>query len=299
MNLVSYVKNNRAALIKEPFVIVLGSGVHAQAYSAEKNVLNDWDELLKSIDSKFQPSGNYPLDFESILSRKCLNKPSLQRNEIEEIQLNKIAEVLKKFCLKPGQPEYPVSFLSSPLISDVVNLNFDLVIENLPGGHIPKGKLIKRSPADSYSTLNYELEGLTFWHPHGSIDVPKSILLSQRRYFLYSQKVEQLRKRFMAKVNSNKPNRIIPENWFELLATRPIIICGASLSPAEWDIWLAIVSRYRMRSNTKQKNQPIFKMYGCEQRPKSARGHINHFYPISSQHRCFSDEWILINKLFN
>ena len=94
MNLVSYVKNNRAALIKEPFVIVLGSGVHAQAYSAEKNVLNDWDELLKSIDSKFQPSGNYPLDFESILSRKCLNKPSLQRNEIEEIQLKVFCDFL-------------------------------------------------------------------------------------------------------------------------------------------------------------------------------------------------------------
>lgn len=141
---------------------------------------------------------------------------------------------------------------------------------------------------------------IIFWHPHGSVEKPNSILLGLRRYFMNSMSVEKMRKQFMQKIQNAKGEIIKATNWFELLATRPVIVCGASLSSSELDIWLALVSRYRMRRVRNFKTMPIFMMnVSSENKQKIPKGYINHFYPISYGKMCFSNQWHTIVKLFN
>ncbi len=119
------------------------------------------------------------------------------------------------------------------------------------------------------------------------------MLLSYRNYFLYSKQVEKLRNNFMA---NRRLNIISKENWYDLLAKKPILVCGASLSNIEWDIWLAIVSLARLRNKNKY---PIFKMHGLEDNNLVPKSGINFFYPITKNRLCFSEEWQIIIDAFN
>lgn len=304
MNLQSYLKRHSKNL-KRQFVIILGSGIHKQAFCCEKNPLNDWGELLKMLDSSFKPTQNYSLDFESIIQKKHMlllkhkKYKSIQRKAVEEIQLKKISDKLQKYIKKNNPNEYPLSVFASPLVSDVINLNFDLIVEGLIFGKKQNGQFCHRKGNHDFSTLHYRSdENLpTFWHPHGAIDKPKSILLSQRKYFLYTAQVEGLRNHYMNRIRNRKPEEVQPENWFELLAQRPIIICGASLSSAEIDIWHAILCRYRMKSQNNKTASHIFMMYGSADRPNTSEGYINHFYPITDDKLSYKEEWKILQSL--
>ena len=97
----------------------------------------------------------------------------------------------------------------------------------------------------------------------------------------------------MSRLKKTTSEIVDPENWFELLAQRPIIVCGASLSSAEFDIWHSILCRYRMN----KPQPPMFKMFGCSERPETKEGYINHFDPITEDKLSFKDEWQMLQKM--
>lgn len=299
MDLLSYVNKNKKYLSENPFVLIIGSGYHKQAFCCEKNPLTDWSELLKTLNSKKQLSHNYPLDFESIMHDKYLMNPSKQRNKIEGEALKEICSNIREFKWLKKEQDYPSLFFNSPYVSDVINLNFDLVAENIfSNGKIPKAQFSKNTSKKIINTLHYKFDNVTFWHPHGSTDNAKSILLSLRKYFLYTNDVEHLRKNFMKRIRDSKKDIVKPNNWFELLASRPVIICGASISYAEWDIWLALVTRYRMRENQSTKLNPIFMMFdNNDKRKKIKECNVNHFYPVTNKNLCFTEQWKIIEKV--
>jgi hypothetical protein len=300
-----YFKNNKNKIAKNKFVVIIGSGFHIQGIGKKKNILNNWSALLSSIDKNVKLSGNNVLDFEKIVRyrteiQKLKNKNASQ---IEKELLKEVASSIINYSKSVDKSKYPTNIFNNRYVSDVINLNYDLVVESIAGdiNHIKNQysdyKISKKKiKTPILSTLYYDVNEIRFWHPHGSVLRPETIQLGIRSYYKKTIEVETLRKRFKSKTRDKTKLVYENSNWFDLLSTRPIIICGASLSTSEWDLWLAIVSRLRNYAQYSQKETPIFKMYGNTNIKN--REEINYFNRISNG-KNFKKEWILINNLLN
>ena len=224
-------------------------------------------------------------------------------SQIEKELLKEAANSIIDFSKSIDKSKYLTNIFNNRYVSDVINLNYDLVAEGIVGdiNHIKNQhsdyKISKKNiKTPILSTLYYNVNDIRFWHPHGSVLKPETIKLGLRSYYKNTIEVETLRKRFKAKTRAKKKLVYENSNWFDLLSTRPIIICGASLSTSEWDLWLAIVTRLRNYAQYSQKETPIFKMYG-NTNIKDSEG-LNYFNPISYG-KNFKKEWILINNILN
>lgn len=288
------------------FVLVIGSGIHKQAFGAKKNILSDWETLLKSVSKKVSLSQNYILDFESIVVAETRKQKSNSASKIELIQLKALSRKIINFKVNKYKSNYPLRIFNSNCISDVINLNFDIVVEHF----LSNDKIIRGRYSDHYmddnekkkspllSSLYYEVNGIKYWHPHGSVLKPDSILLGLRKYSKNAKEVEQLRKRYKSKTNLSKKHSTGNLNWFDALIQRPIIICGASLSDSEWDIWLAIVNRFRNYARYYEKEQPIFIMTdGKILNRNCVNNFIKKFSPISFNTCSYEQEWQLLEEL--
>jgi len=305
ITLSNYFKKNKEKLTKNKFVLIIGSGFHCQGNEMKNNNLNNWDELLGSIEPNVKLSSNNVLDFETIVRYgTAIQKPKKKNaSQIEKELLKEVTKSITDFSKTIDKSKYPAHIFNSKYVDDVINLNYDLVAQSIVGDitHIKNQfsdyKLLKnKSKTPILSTLYYDVNDIRFWHPHGSVLKPDTILLGLRSYYKNTTSIETLRKRFKAKTRAKTKLVQNNSNWFDLISTRPILICGASLSTAEWDLWLAIVSRYRNYAKNSKNENPIFKMYGNKN--DINRGDINYFNPISNG-KSFEEEWILIKKLFN
>jgi hypothetical protein len=284
------------------FVIILGSGIHRQA-SDDKNILSDWHSLLRSVNKKAKITNDYVLDFENIICKHADLKKDKPALEVENELIKKIAGKLKSIDISKWETNYPLGIFNNHFVSDVINLNFDTKIEELITGK----KNLQNKYSDYYdknkkplnSTLFHDVNSIRFWHPHGSVTKPDTILLGLRKYAHNSQEVEILRKRYKAKTREREKVNVQKTNWYDVLTMNPVIICGASMSTAEWDLWLAIVNRMRNYARNKQNLQPIFIMTGGHKIGEcTAKGGEHFFSPITEKNLSFSEEWKHIEKLF-
>ena len=112
--------------------------------------------------------------------------------------------------------------------------------------------------------------------------------------------VEKLRTHYKSKSRDGQLEDVSNANWYDLLTTRPIIICGASLSHAEWDIWTALVNRSRNYARYPKHEQPIYIMTNepglYEKRSKDS---VNYFIPLTSKKESFTAQWNKLEKLFS
>jgi hypothetical protein len=286
---------------KNKFVIVLGSGFH-KIISEPHELLSDWSYLLKVIKPTFESTGNYLLDFEKILIERngsdSLKQKVLMASEKEKELLKVISTKIneaQKEVLSNSINSYPPFIFNPDFVSDVICLNFDTIAEevcryNYKPESIKRG-FVKLSNDIEQSLLHlttryteFSFSGnrkLRFWHPHGSITKPTSIILSARKYAQHIGVIERLRKHSKSKErNTNDKN-----TWYDALTHNPVLIIGASISAAEWDIWSAFVNRERnfSKPNNKIHRKPVFQMRSTE----------NGKYPIDKTNQ----EWF--NNLFN
>ena len=307
ITLSSFIKKNN--IENNKFVLILGTGFHIQGECFKKNILNDWPTLLTAIEPKVKLSGNYVLDFESIVRFRTANQKNKTKKtatQIEKEILKDVADKISNFTISISKENYPSEIFKSTYISDVINLNFDLVAEGLftdvkkikPQFTEYKQNIINKVKKPILSTLYFEANDIRFWHPHGSVKKSDTILLGLRSYFKNTQDIEVLRSQYKAKTKKEINLKKEDLNWFDLLTIRPVIICGASLSTAEWDIWLALVSRYRNYANYSKNENPIFMMHGYDTKNSIAINNVNNFNPISNKKLSYSEEWQLIEKLF-
>jgi hypothetical protein len=289
-------------------VVILGSGFHSQAFKCEKNVLTDWETLLKKIYPKACITHNYTLDFESIVIAKTKGQESRAKYSslIEKELLRDVANEILSVEIDRVKPLYPLEIFNSKYVSDVISLNFDTVPERLLSGesklkchYAPLTSKSKLTEDERNTLLYHEVKGIKFWHPHGTVEKPGSILLGMRRYGQRIRIAERLRKHYKRK-SKDGVLEIDGCNWYDLLITRPIIICGASLSPSEWDVWTALVNRRRNYARNYKREQPIYIMTDNPGIYEARNpDNVNYFIPILSKQESFAAQWNKITKLLS
>lgn len=289
-------------------ILVLGSGFHAQAFKSETNVLSDWSKLLLAVSPHVELTENYILDFETIVRIKTRNQRPREKNasQIEKDVLKDVAEKILSVKIDRTKQFYPLDIFNSSYVSDVISLNFDTVPERLLTGksklkcqYAPFTSKDKLTEDERNALLYHQVEGIRFWHPHGTVEKPSSILLGMRRYGQRIKMVERLRKHYKSK-SKDGSLEIQVSNWYDLLTTRPIIICGASLSHAEWDIWTALVNRSRNYARYPKNQQPIYIMTDNPGMYEARNpDNVNYFIPITSKQESFAAQWSKLEELFS
>jgi len=270
--------------------------------------LADWSKLLLAVEPRLALTENYILDFETIVRMKTRNQGTRVKyaSQIEKDVLKDVAEKILSVKIDRTKQFYPLEIFNSNYVSDVISLNFDTVPERLLSvnsklkcHYAPFSSKEKLKEDERNALLYHQVEGIKFWHPHGTVEKPSSILLGMRRYGQRIKMVERLRKQYKRK---SKDGLLDMEgsNWYDLLTTRPIIICGASLSNAEWDIWTALVNRSRNYARYPKREQPIYIMTDnpglYEKRSKDS---VNYFIPLTSKKESFAAQWNKLEKLFS
>lgn len=303
-----YFQEVNSKRIKEKFVIILGSGIHKQVFEDGTNAfdcLKSWRCLLKVIDSKAECSDNFLLDFEKIILKKTNNQNEKAAYKIEVDVLKnvviKIKEVQSK-VLKRTDINYPIEIFNSNFVSDVISLNFDIIPELLLNNN-KKTKVNnlnehKNKKSIIHSTRHRVIKGINFWHPHGDLDKYDSLILGTRKYGLYINKIEKLRKR--SKHQKKLDN--YQKSWYDVLTHNPVIILGADISDTEGDIWNAIVNRernYGKKDNNEKHKYPIFQMriLDSENQTKTKSNEI-WFKPLFEENLSFTDQWNKLQTLF-
>lgn len=82
----------------QKIVILLGSGFHSNAFGHDRNVLNSWERLLQEVAPKIKLTGDYVLDFETIVVQKTRNQRSKEKfaSQVEKVILYEVAEKILK-----------------------------------------------------------------------------------------------------------------------------------------------------------------------------------------------------------
>ena len=227
------------------YTLIIGAGIHAQALkgsSYSSAALASWHNLLLAIGAE---SFNNPLlGFESLVIKKAKDE-KIAAYKAEQNLLKQIAETLEAEQTKiinDTNIEYPLSIFNPEKVSDVIILNFDLVIENLlTKGNLPK---LEKSPHNdsTYRTIN----GIRFWHPHGCIEEPYSIEFGIRKYGKNLKVIEALRSLYkMDERNEEYDLTKIQATWYSAIMLNPLVFVGTGLSFDEWGLWFALTSRKR------------------------------------------------------
>jgi|LakMenEpi03Aug12_release.lakeMendotaPanAssembly.Ray.scaffolds.fasta_scaffold57209_4 hypothetical protein len=299
----------------DKIVLIIGSGIHKEflkIWTKEAFNFKCWKHLFMSIveieASNIIPS-NFPiLDFEKIVVEKTActstdlnSKPAylVERNLIKEVvgllSTNRLSTIdLQNYPLEIFNPEY---------VSDVINLNFDLVIEEKLAQNKGDKKWRKLISCNSrieneeiksiYNKPNFQyrkINKIKFWHPHGDIKHLNSIVLGLRKYGMQIQNIEKLRNRYKANNKTTKPKL---KTWLDPIMNQPILILGADISYNEWDVLFALISKKRNRAR-KGSDKPIFHMV-----ENHANSNLRDWtLPISKESLPFKDQWSLISKLF-
>ena len=206
MTLIDYIKYRKEK--NQKFTLIIGSGFIKQFYpDCQFKPLHNWTELLNSI-SDYQitsDENNYPICFEKMIANVSKSKTTAKASEIENCLLWQIAAKINELQKKAFKNKN-ISFLNlfnKAYISDVIVLNFDLIIEqNLSSTlHIKK----KAKSNDTGSVFN--IDEINFWHPHGAVDIKfngdavasQNLVLGYRKYANLLQIVEKYRTAFKQK----------------------------------------------------------------------------------------------------
>lgn len=246
---------------KQKMAIIIGSGFHQQFISnndPQFEFLKSWDGLLNLINmtnGNIKSTNNSILDFERvILQQNIINEEKDVAHQIEDQILKRLAEEIKTISLIESNQfnDNLLSIFNNEYISDVLNLNFDLLIEE-KYAHSTKEKFWKKpvfefqKPVKKKHKFNHrfrKINDIRFWHPHGDYTNIKSIVLGLRKYGLQIEKTESYRNSFKKKYKES-PHPIIEQNWIEVIMNKPILILGASLTNCEQDILFALINKRR------------------------------------------------------
>ena len=293
------------------FALIIGSGFHQHfldSSDSKFNKLKQWTCLLDFIKVKakasFANSTNSILDFEKIIID--YNRIHNTKKIAYLIENKLLGDIKEEFKQLTNDAELKIksdvlSIFNHEIVSDVLNLNFDLIVENKFAEYSltknikkhPKKKDLNKDTDDQYRKIN----GIRFWHPHGDISNSQNMVLGLRKYGLQIKKLEKFRNNFKAN-DENKLHNFIEKNWMEVIMNKPLIIIGASLNQNEQDILFAIVNKKRnfIKSDTSDPDlrSYVFQMLGINE--KSNLGELA--IPLYPNTR-FNDQWKLLINLIS
>lgn len=301
-------------LFKDPtikFTIILGSGYHCEALG-NNSILSNWELLLKRLDPKIKTTKFFPLDYEQIIINESLKSLDLDPEGKNSSQIEqRVAKILchdlkceQKKSLTFYKERYPSMIFNPEKVSDIISLNFDTLAEELCcsilSGNMPAES--KKSIFNSSENKRFEIpylevkssteKSIRFWYPHGSIHEPGLLKLGTREYSNHLIQVERLRK--YSKMKEKNSSDIIDTSWYHQIIVNPVLILGAELSNAEWDIWFALVNRERNFSRKQEHKFQVFQMIGKREKLGHKKGWIEPLFTEMD----FREQWEELEKLF-
>jgi hypothetical protein len=267
---------------KIKFTVILGSGFHREGLG-DYSILSNWSALLSRLTTTNNLTGKFTLDFEAIVLDKCKansDEPLKRAHEVEKQLLDRLAKLIQNEQKYVGENldsfSYPDLF-SGNKISDVVSLNFDTLPEKFLLHKIESSEKYNESSfhlrtkvnklSDSFITQNTSFEKyqnqsghiIRLWHPHGTIDNPKHMVLGISNYSKLVSALTRIRNHYKAYGDLKIPEKEL--TWFSKIVQNPVLILGASMSQMEWAMWTAFVYKYRNYARSKREGfYPIFQM---------------------------------------
>ena len=257
----SNILNSR--LEKSQITLVVGAGIHQVPKHTDpctyesSLLLSSWDRIIANTFPNIKKSDCPSLSWELGLQVKAAKEPAFKRQLLEFDRVRKAINIAELNVLKSQDLYHPISrVLRSTHVSDVISLNFDLVAEAIISNSIVKKKNFKRKTSEN--DRYWQFPGTRVWHPHGDRLLGGSECIGIRQYGLNIKHVELARQeykrteRFQLR-NKSKRSRSAPSRWVNLFMTNHLIFVGCSLKFSEWDIWFALVNRWRNYANPKNK----------------------------------------------
>ena len=290
------------------FTVIVGSGYHREALG-DHSILSNWKALLSKISKSTNFSENLTLEFEKIVNKRTKFQNEKASNKIEDEQLQKLANHLKceqEWVLSQEDRFFYPNIFNPKYISNVISLNFDHIAEEKTKKNLSYRNKVKWENQSSFSEeksrnihsytsyrelTNNEKEGIKFWYPHGSILKSKYIVLGTQKYANLVSNVVRIRNNY--KKSEKQKSKDL--TWYSQIIENPVLILGASMSEAEWDLWSAIVYSKRNFAKNDNNEKPIFKMMSTEE---SSNLNDDWILPLYKDME-FTVQWKELEKILN
>ena len=250
-------------------VPVIGAGIHSlddkllrtnKLWKKSRTIIKDWDTLLNEaakefqltdyscFENKYSPTLKWELIIYNIISDEPAYKKELMFVDFLQ-NIVKEAESEVKTDLSVYKQLRDV--LQHKSISNIISLNIEFIVEYLITNGRSNLKVSGEKGIDRRSIFNNK----TIWHPHGDYQNKKSITFGLRHYSQLLGNVESARKRY--KQHEVHETEFSIKTWVDLVMSKPLLFIGTSVDLAEWDIWLAIINRWRnFSAETNKKYEP-------------------------------------------
>lgn len=242
---------------KNEIVPVIGAGIHAMnekngdqniEWRSARRKLKQWDSLLSEaaermnleVDNIINSEVSPTLKWEMIINLIPGNEPARKKelkfiDVIQNVAQEAEQRVLENLtCYQELQ-----SILQHSKVFHIISLNIEFIVEYLLYGNndIPR-------PTGSTSLVRKtEINNKIVWHPHGDYKNKKTITFGLRQYSQTIKDLERARNRYKQyEIAGNEP---VITSWVDLFMSKPLLFLGTSINPAEWDIWFAMVNRWR------------------------------------------------------
>lgn len=236
-------------------VLVLGAGIHnaASTKNARGNAiaqqLANWDGVQDGLHKGNLLGQTLAWELNGLDGHVDDDQQAADRLKARQRKLAKklrfLAQRAQAFNWQP--PKALQGLLQSGRVTDVISLNVDLVLEHWIQMTF-NSRLLPRvqGSQNAHRRRVFKIGGdlITFWYPHGDIDSPTNLQFSLSHYAKSLDWMESARKTYKEREKIGKDEEF--ETWLDpILSKRQLLVLGASLDPSEWDLWFALLCRWR------------------------------------------------------
>ena len=242
-------------------VILLGAGLHKSCSVSTSNFressLASWSNLIAARNDVFDEKIGYTLLWElNALKQGSLDLKASERILVAQRQLAEhILQLADESIADNWVPPIELQeLLFSGRVTDVISLNVDLVLERWlatkNGCALPSANNIlsngKKYGVNSSRNRVFHINNteLRFWYPHGDIAKNSSLQFSLSDYGNSVKWMDRARANY--KKQEKNGGDISFSTWLDpILSRRRLLVLGCSLDRSEWDIWFALLCRWR------------------------------------------------------
>jgi hypothetical protein len=242
-------------------VVLLGAGLHRSCSVStsddDTQLLAAWSDLIANRNNVFDNKIGYTLLWElNALNQGNLALKASERILVAQTKLaERILELADKSIAANWTPPIELQeLLFSDLVTDIVSLNVDLVLERWLakkiGCALPTARNIlsngKKYGINSSRSRVFQIDNkeLRFWYPHGDIAKKSSLQFSLSEYGHSVRWMERARANYKKYEKHDVDTSF--STWLDpILSRHRLLVLGCSLDRSEWDIWFAFVCRWR------------------------------------------------------
>ena len=234
----------------------MGAGVHGNCIPSgwreadAKRLLSSWDALLSSVGIEgdaVSPLVRWELALADSGVHGRHAAAAVRERALQRLIAARVAEAeARLFNHGAVSMDSLRAALTGLPLRDVICLNFDLTVQRLVQPKLSSWTRVN-SPERRWALSPDSRDSISVWHPHGDCERASSIGLGVRHYQRHTARAEQLWRRLKQREREGGGFGAddVATSWIDLMVTRPLLIVGSSLCTSDWDVWFALVMRWR------------------------------------------------------